>query len=126
MVLQLHGFSHSTCTTRVATVLKEYNVPFEFVSVDLTKGEHKAESFMKIQPFGQVPFIVDDGFALYESRAIARYVAAKYKANISTALLPDVATETQKYAKFEQAASVELANFDHYASPAAAELIFKP
>ncbi|TCD67952.1 hypothetical protein EIP91_011753 [Steccherinum ochraceum] len=125
MVLKFYGHPFSTCSLRVATILKEYNVPFELIVVDVSKGAHKAPDYLKIQPFGQVPYIDDDGFILYESRAIGRYIAAKHRAS-GPALLPDVNTETQKYAKFEQAASVEAWNFDFYASKAAAELIFKP
>ncbi|TCD67246.1 hypothetical protein EIP91_000323 [Steccherinum ochraceum] len=127
MVLKLHGFFFSTCTLRVATVLKEYNVPFEFVAVKLEEHGHKAPEYMQIQPFGQVPYIDDDGFVLYESRAICRYIAAKYRSNLAgPTLLPDVSTEVEKYARFEQAASVEAWNFDFYASTAAAELVYNP
>jgi glutathione S-transferase len=58
MVLKLYGSSQSTCTRRVAAVLHEKKVPFQFVAVDLMKGEHKAPSFLAKQPFGQVPYIV--------------------------------------------------------------------
>ncbi len=58
MVLKLYGFAASTCTQRVATVLVEKKVPFELVNVDWeSKGEHKAEAFVKMQPFGQVPVL---------------------------------------------------------------------
>ena len=126
MVVKLYGFTYSTSTARVATVLREYNVPFELVIIDLPKGEQRSEAFMKIQPFGQVPYIDADGFVLYESRAIARYISAKYKTNVQASLLPDATAEPEKYAKFEQAASVEYANFDQYAINAALELVFKP
>ena len=125
MVLKLHGYAFSTCTARVATVLREYNIPFELIEVDLSKAEHKSEAFMKIQPFGQVPYIDDNGFKLYESRAIARYIATKYRANVKASLMPDAATETERYSKFEQAASIELSKFDPYASIAALELVIK-
>lgn len=60
MVLKLYGMSLSTCTRRVAVCLKEYNVPYELVTVDLMKGAHKDPAFTAIQPFGQVPYIVRD------------------------------------------------------------------
>ena len=88
MVLTLVGFAASTCTRRVKTVLEEKGVPYEFKVVDGSKGEHKTEAFLQKQPFGQVPYIDDDGFILYESRAIARYIAAKYR-NQGTPLIPD-------------------------------------
>lgn len=58
MVLKLYGLSISTCTRRVAACLKEYNVPYELVTVDLKAGAHKDPKFKEIQPFGQVPYIV--------------------------------------------------------------------
>lgn len=55
MVLTLYGFSISTCTQRVATVLREKKVAF--VEVDMQKGEHKSAEHLKKQPFGQVPVL---------------------------------------------------------------------
>ncbi|KAG5645110.1 hypothetical protein DXG03_006924 [Asterophora parasitica] len=122
MVLKLHGWFGSTCTRRVGAVLHEKQIPFEFVNVDLQSGEHKSPAFVAIQPFGQVPYIDDDGFILYESRAISRYLEAKYP-NQGTKLIPDGLKER---ALFEQAASVEVSNFDPHASGAVAENLFKP
>ncbi|KAF7972944.1 hypothetical protein HWV62_16506 [Athelia sp. TMB] len=121
MVLTLYGSPISTCTKRVAVVLKEKDIPFNFVPIDLAKGEHKAPEFLKKQPFGQVPYIDDDGFLLYESRAIGRYLAAKYPSK-GPALLP---AEIKANALFEQAASVEAANFEPSAYGLAAEQVFK-
>lgn len=39
-------------------VLHEKEVPFEFIPIDLAKGEQKAPEFLARQPFGQVPCIV--------------------------------------------------------------------
>ncbi|KAJ7486622.1 thioredoxin-like protein [Mycena latifolia] len=122
MVLKLFGSPLSTCTRRVAVVLVEKKVAFEFVNVDFAKGEHKSPAFMKHQPFGQVPYIDDDDFILYESRAICRYIADKY-ASQGTPLVP---TDTKGKGLFEQAASIEYSNFDPFASKAVAEIIFKP
>ncbi|KIP01414.1 hypothetical protein PHLGIDRAFT_113065 [Phlebiopsis gigantea 11061_1 CR5-6] len=125
MVLKLYGMPASTCTRRVATALKEKNVPYELVPVDLAKGEHKAAAFIAKQPFGQVPYIVDDdGFTLFESRAIARYVAAKYRAQ-GNPIVP-AADDVQGNALLEQAISIEGSNFDPFASGIAAEKVFRP
>jgi glutathione S-transferase len=124
MVLKLYGSPVSTCTKRVAAVLHEKRVPFEFVPVDLTKGEHKITAFTAHQPFGQVPYVDDDGFVLFESRAIARYVARTY-AGQGTPLVPDAA-DLRACARFEQAASIEASNFDVFASGIAKERVFNP
>lgn len=125
MVLKLYGVSYFTCTRRVAAILKEYNVPYELVTIDFANKEHKSEAFLKHQPFGQVPYIIDDGgFEVYESRAISRYIATKYRAQ-GPALLPD-GSDAQELAKFEQAASIEIANFHPYAEGIIIERVYKP
>ena len=123
MVLKLYGNPHSTCTQRVLTVLHELSIPHELVVIDFAKGEHKAPAFLAVQPFGQVPYIDDDGFKLFESRAIARYLALKYGG--VGKVIPDP-KDLQKTALFEQGASVEQSNFDPAASALAFENIFKP
>ena len=50
----------------------------------------------------------DDGFKLFESRAICRYIAAKYASPTST-LIP---TDLKAHAIFEQAASIETSYFN--------------
>ncbi|KAF9001510.1 thioredoxin-like protein [Cyathus striatus] len=107
MVLKLYGNPNSTCTKRVAVVLHEKKVPFEFVVIDFAKGEHKTPEYLTRQPFGQVPYLDDDGFILYESRAIGRYIATKYASQGTPGLIP---TDLKKQALFEQAASVETSN----------------
>ncbi|KAF9499089.1 glutathione S-transferase-like protein [Pleurotus eryngii] len=122
MVLKLYGSPGSTCTKKVATVLIELNVPFELVPIDMMKREHKAPQYLEKHPFGKVPYIDDGGFILYESRAISRYLATKYSGQ-GTQLIPK---DLQTWARFEQAASVEVCNFDPYASGIVAERYFKP
>lgn len=51
MVLKLHGMTTASCTQRVAVVLKEKNVPFELVPVDLSAGEQKTPEYMEKQPY---------------------------------------------------------------------------
>ncbi|KAJ6548662.1 thioredoxin-like protein [Mycena capillaripes] len=117
-ILKLYGGKIAACTRRVATVLHELQVPFELIEVDMMGGEHKSPAFMKNQPFGQIPYIDDNGFILYETRAICRYIAAKYPAS---GLIP---TEPKANALFEQAAAVEITNFDPSASIVAIEMKF--
>jgi glutathione S-transferase len=64
----------------------------------------------------------DGGFILYESRAICRYLADKY-AEQGTPLIP---TGVQAKGLFEQAASVEFANFEPYARGIYVEGVLKP
>jgi len=112
----------STCTRRVGVILYEKKVPFVLVPVDITKGEQKAPAFTEKQPFGVVPYIDDDGFILYESRAICQYIEAKYP-DQGTKLIP---TDIKANALFLQAASTEVTHFNFYAESAVVEKVFKP
>jgi glutathione S-transferase len=62
---------------------------------------------------------------VFESRAIARYIDAKY-ANKSPRLTAPPSGDLATYALFEQAFSIEQANFNTLVSAAALELIYKP
>ena len=42
--------------------------------VDLFKGEQNSEEYLKLNPLNKVPLLVDDGFVITESRAIAQYL----------------------------------------------------
>ena len=123
MVLKIHGHLIATCTQRVLTVAEELGVPYELVVVDYTKNEHKSPEYMVHQPFGQLPYIEDDGVEVFESRAICRFLALKY-GGVGT-LLP-AQGDLEKTAKFEQAASVELNNFEAPMGLLAWEVKYKP
>ncbi len=72
--MKVYGHPMSTCTRKVTLTLAEKGHEAEFVLVDLMKGEHKKPEYLAKQPFGVIPYLDDDGFALYESRAIIRYL----------------------------------------------------
>jgi glutathione S-transferase len=106
--MKLYGHPMSTCTRKVLTTLTETNTSYEFVLVDFAKGEHKQPAHLARQPFGQVPTIDDDGFAMYESRAIIRYINEKVKGNL-------VPADIQGRARMEQWISIESADFTPHA-----------
>ncbi|XP_028781351.1 glutathione S-transferase F10-like [Neltuma alba] len=78
MVVKVYG-PICAATKRVLLVLIEKGIEFETVHVDVTKGEQRNPEYLKLQPFGVVPLIQDGDYTLYESRAIMRYYAEKYK-----------------------------------------------
>jgi len=123
MVLKVHGVPQSTCTRRLLVVLEEKKVPYEVVIVKVMEGEHKKPPHLAKQPFGKIPYLEDDGFFLYESRAIAKYIAKKYESQ-GTKLIP-ADGDLKGYGLFEQACSLEQNYFNGPAEGLAYEKVFK-
>ena len=59
MTIKLYGSPSpsSTYTRVVAMIAKERNIPYEFIPVDLQKGDNKKPAYLEHHPFGQVPYI---------------------------------------------------------------------
>jgi glutathione S-transferase len=66
-----------TRSIRVRWLLQELDVPFEAITIDLRKGEHRRPEFLAINPAGKVPALVDGDLVLSESIAILLYLAER-------------------------------------------------
>ena len=75
MKLYFHPMSGNS--RRVLLVATHLDIPLERVVVDLTKGEQRGAPHLSRNPNGRVPVLEDDGFVLWESRAIMQYLAEK-------------------------------------------------
>ena len=76
--IKLYNFPRSGHAHRVELMLSLLELPTELIFVDLAKGEHKRADFLKINSFGLVPAIDDQGVVLADSNAILVYLAQKY------------------------------------------------
>ncbi len=117
-MLKLFGNPVSTCTRKVLATLNETKTPFDFVVIDFAKGEHKQPAHVARQPFGQVPALDDDGFKMYEARAMARYIDAKAGGSLTP-------KDLQGRARMEQWISVETENFAPHAMKFIYHSVFK-
>ncbi|KAJ3710852.1 glutathione transferase [Lentinula raphanica] len=125
MVLKLYSSTISTSAQRVVCVLAEKQIPFEVVEVDILKSENKEPAYKEMQPWGLLPVLEEEnGFRLYESRAICRYIAEKY-ADRGTQLIP-VATDLEARGLFEQGLAIEAGTTDPCVFAALNEKLFKP
>jgi glutathione S-transferase len=75
--MKLYEFA-PTRSIRVRWTLQELAVPFEAVEVNLVKGESRKPEFLKVNPAGKLPVLVDGDLVLTESAAIVWYLAEKY------------------------------------------------
>ncbi|XP_042414202.1 glutathione S-transferase F10-like [Zingiber officinale] len=125
MVVQVYGKPQAVCPQRVMHCLVELGLPFELVHVDIDAMEHKLPEFLEKQPFGQVPYITDGDFELFESRAIVRYLAGKYGGRGGGA--PELLGRTvEERAKVEQWMDVEAINYNPWAFPVVFNLLVLP
>ncbi|KAK4407992.1 Glutathione S-transferase [Sesamum angolense] len=121
MAMKLHGHPLSPATHRVMACLEEKGVEYEFVHIHLSTAHHK-ESFLSLNPFGQVPALEDGDLKLFESRAITQHLAHTYADN-GTPLVPqDPKERAIVYVWME----VESQRFDATAAKLSYELVTKP
>lgn len=62
----------------VIAVARALKIPLNLIFIDLDKGENLTPDFYRLNPQREIPTLVDDGFALWESRAICIYLVEKY------------------------------------------------
>lgn len=76
--VKLYTFPLSGHAHRARLMLSLLNVPTEIIEVDLRKAAHKQPAFLKLNTFGQVPVIDDNGTVVADSNAILVYLARQY------------------------------------------------
>lgn len=70
----VYGPNYSTYTRSARLVLEEKGVPYRLEEVDMMQGQTNSPEHLKRQPFARVPAFEHDGFGLYETAAVERYV----------------------------------------------------
>jgi glutathione S-transferase len=76
MKLYAHPFSNNSMRAQLS--LDEKGLNYEYVTVDLFKGEHRQPEYLAINPRGQVPTLTDGEAKVYESVAIVHYLERRY------------------------------------------------
>lgn len=73
-MIQLHYYP-GNASLIVHMLLEELGVPFELVPVDRANAAHRAPAYLKLNPNGQIPVLVDGDLVLYETAAICLHLA---------------------------------------------------
>ncbi|WP_234837619.1 glutathione S-transferase family protein [Sinorhizobium medicae] len=93
-MMKLYGLG-PTRSLRALWALRELDAEFEFVPVNILGGEARHPDFLRLNPAGKLPVLVDGDFILTESAAIVMYLAEKYGAK---GLMPtDLKERAQAY-----------------------------
>ncbi|XP_055907933.1 glutathione S-transferase D1-like [Eupeodes corollae] len=111
--MDLYYFPPSAPCRSVLMTAKAVGVDFNLKELNLAAGEHRNPEYAKINPQRTIPTLVDNGFVLWESRAIIVYLAEKYdktgllfpncpktRAVINQRLYFDMGTLYQRFAEY--------------------------
>lgn len=104
-MIKIYGSPHSSAG-RVYWMLEELGLSYERVPLNMSQKEHKAPEYLKLNPNGKVPCLVDGEYIIWESMAITQYLAAKY--NSASTLLAKNAEETGHIAQWSYWAMLEM------------------
>jgi glutathione S-transferase len=77
MTITLYDMHDSPHARKVRLLAAELGIPLQKIERDPRKGETRTRDYLAKNPNGRVPVIEEDGFCLWESPAILKYLAAK-------------------------------------------------
>lgn len=77
-MIQLYGHDRSGNSYKARLMLALLGLEYEWLKVDLQTGAHKQPEFLALNPFGQVPLLVDGEVVLADAQAILVYLARQY------------------------------------------------
>jgi glutathione S-transferase len=79
--LYIGNKNYSSWSMRPWILLKQAGIPFEEVKVRFDSFDTDStfkQTIQSVSPVGRVPVLVDDGFSVWDTLAIAEYVAEKF------------------------------------------------
>ena len=86
-------WNHGSASMTAHMALEEAGAPYKLSFIDMDKDEHKSPAYLKLNPNGKVPTVIDGDTVIWESHTILRYLASK---GGKTDLYPtDAAARTQ-------------------------------
>jgi glutathione S-transferase len=102
--MKLYEFG-PTRSIRARWTLQELGLDFEAITVNLAAGEHRSPEFLKINPAGKIPVLIDGDLVLTESIAIVMHLGEKY---IDKGLVPRDLAQRAEMNKWLLFAATEL------------------
>jgi glutathione S-transferase len=97
-MITLYDFPRSPYCQKVRLVLAEKDLSYDKIFVDLIKSEQKAPDFLRLNPYGKVPVLIDDDEVIYDSTVINEYLEDEYP---HPPLMPEQSSERARARMFE-------------------------
>jgi len=85
-MLKLYDYPDCPYGQKVRVVLAEKGLEYETALIDLRKQEQRTPEFLRLNPLGKVPVLIDDDFVICDSTIINEYLEDEYP---SVRLLPE-------------------------------------
>lgn len=79
-MITLYHYPDCPYSQKVRVVMAEKDLEYERVLVDLRKNEQRAPEFLKLNPYGKVPVLIDEEIVIYDSTIINEYLEDEYPA----------------------------------------------
>ncbi len=76
--MRLYDYPDCPFAQKVRIVLAEKELEYETVFVDLRQGEQRTAEFLKMNPYGRVPVLIDEDVVVYDSTIINEYLEDEY------------------------------------------------
>ena len=115
--MEIYGDEQSGNCLKVKYVADKLGIDYDWMPIDIMQGESRTDSFLTINPHGQVPVVVwSDGRTLAQSNAILRYLAQ------GSSLLPP---DTFKQAQIDQWLFWEQYNHEPYVAVCRFHMVYK-
>ena len=80
-MLKIYGRATSSNVQAVMWAIGEFGIEHQRMDVGGNFGRNDTSEFLAMNPMGRVPVMQDGTLTLFESQAILRYLAAKYRTN---------------------------------------------
>ena len=97
-MIKLYDFPRSPYCQKVRLVVAEKDLSYEKIFVDLTKNEQKSPDFLRLNPYGKVPVLLDEDEVIYDSTVINEYLEDEYP---HPPLMPEQSSERARARMFE-------------------------
>jgi glutathione S-transferase len=96
-MLRIWGRVNSVNVKKALWTADELGLKYERIDAGMQYGVNKTPEYLKMNPTGLVPTLSDDGFTLWESHTIVRYLAAKHGAGSLCPADPRVRADAERW-----------------------------
>ena len=101
-MIRVWGRRSSSNVQKVLWTLGELDLPFTRETVGGSFGGNREADFLRMNPNGLIPVILDGDVTMFESNAIVRYLSARYRAGVMRPTEPKALAAAEQWMEWQQ------------------------